>query len=105
MNASNTDNTTYKIGEVSRLLQVEAYVLRYWESEFPQLAPLRTSRGQRLYTREDIDLLRRIKALLYEQKMTIEGARRRLEENNQWWTVISEIKSELKEIRKILQNN
>ncbi len=104
MNSSSKEYSTYKIGEVSRLLQVEAYVLRYWESEFPQLEPLRSPRGQRLYTQEDIELLRRIKTLLYDQKMTIEGAKRKLEENNQWWTVMSEIKAELKEIKNLLQN-
>jgi len=104
MNSSSKEYSTYKIGEVSRLLQVEAYVLRYWESEFPQLEPLRSPRGQRLYTQQDIELLRRIKTLLYDQKMTIEGAKRKLEENSQWWTVLSEIKTELKEIRNLLQD-
>ena len=70
---------TYRIGEAARLLELEGYVLRYWETEFPQLAPLRTPKGQRLYTDADLDLLRRIRSLLHEHGMTIEGARRVLE--------------------------
>ncbi len=67
---------TYRIGEVSVLLDLKSYVLRFWETEFPQLEPLRTDKGQRLYTEEDVALLQRIKTLLHEQGMTIEGARR-----------------------------
>lgn len=73
------DNDMYRIGEAAELLQLKSYVLRFWESEFPQLAPLRTDKGQRLYTEEHIALLRRIKHLLHEQGMTIEGARRVVE--------------------------
>ncbi len=67
---------TYRIGEVSDLLDLKSYVLRFWETEFSQLAPLRTDKGQRLYTEEHVTLLKRIKHLLHEQGMTIEGARR-----------------------------
>lgn len=70
---------TYRIGEAAELLQLKTHVLRFWETEFPQLAPLRTEKGQRLYTEEHVALLRRIKQLLHEQGMTIEGARRLLE--------------------------
>lgn len=101
-NSDKTDKSTYKIGEVSKLLQIEAYVLRYWENEFPQLAPLRSPKGQRLYTNEDIQLLRRIKELLYHQKLTIEGAKRKLEDNKKWWSVLAEIKEELYEIKDLL---
>ena len=101
-NSENKDKRTYKIGEVAKLLQIEPYVLRYWESEFPQLDPLRSPKGQRLYTEEDIQLLRRIKALLYQQKLTIEGAKRKLEENQKWWSMLTEIKSELYEIKDLL---
>ncbi len=69
---------TYKIGEAARELGVETSVLRYWESEFPQLAPRRTSTGQRLYSAEDLAIARKIQTLLYEEKMTIAGARKRL---------------------------
>lgn len=67
---------TYRIGEAADLLQLKSYVLRFWETEFTQLAPLRTDKGQRLYTEEHIELLRRIRHLLHEQGMTIDGARR-----------------------------
>lgn len=66
----------YKIGEVAELLKLKTYVLRYWETEFPQLAPIRTESRQRLYTQADVQVLRRIQQLLHEQGMTIEGARR-----------------------------
>ena len=69
---------TYKIGEAAALLNLKTYVLRFWETEFPQIAPLRTEKGQRLYTQNDIDLLRRIQFLLHEQGLTIDGARRAL---------------------------
>ncbi len=71
---------TYRIGEAARLLKLESYVLRFWETEFAQLCPLRTPKGQRLYSDADLVVLRRIRALLYEQGMTIEGARRVLDE-------------------------
>ncbi len=67
---------TYRIGEAARLLKLESYVLRFWETEFAQLRPVRTPKGQRLYSDEDLVLLRRIRTLLHERGMTIEGARR-----------------------------
>ncbi len=69
----------FRIGEVSRLMGVEAYVLRYWETEFPALQPKKSGRGHRLYRRKDVELLLEIKQLLYEKRFTIEGARRHLE--------------------------
>src|SRR5882757_7622414 len=69
------DKLYFKIGEVSELLGVEAYVLRYWESEFPLLSPKKSGTGHRLYRRKDVELLLRIKHLLYEKKFTIQGAR------------------------------
>lgn len=72
----------YKIGDAARLLEVKPYVLRFWETEFPELEPVRTPSGQRLYTEEHLALLRRIKALLYGEGLTIEGARKRLGEDN-----------------------
>ncbi|MEG1610477.1 MAG: MerR family transcriptional regulator [Bilophila sp.] len=70
---------TYRIGEAARLLDLESFVLRFWETVFPELRPVRTPKGQRLYTEADLTLLRRIQFLLYEQGMTIEGARRMLD--------------------------
>jgi DNA-binding transcriptional MerR regulator len=69
------DKLYFRIGEVSELLGVEPYVLRYWESEFPPLAPKKSGSGHRLYRRKDVETLLRIKNLLYEKRYTIEGAR------------------------------
>ena len=73
------DKLYFRIGEVSRLVGVEAYVLRYWETEFPALGPKQSGRGHRLYRRKDVELLLEIKQLLYEKRFTIEGARRHLD--------------------------
>ena len=70
------DKLYFRIGEVSRLLAVPAYVLRYWETEFPALAPKKSGSGQRMYRRKEVELLLEIKQLLYEKRFTIEGARR-----------------------------
>ena len=72
------DKLYFKIGEVADLLGVEPYVLRYWETEFAQLAPKKSGTGHRLYRRKDVELLLRIKFLLYEKRFTIEGARQAL---------------------------
>lgn len=96
---------TYKIGEAARLLKLEPSVLRYWESEFPQITPTRSDKGTRLYTGEDIALLRRIQHLLHEQGLTIAGARRILfgnGENEADGGILATVKSELVQIREIL---
>lgn len=72
------DKLYFRIGEVAGLLAVEPYVLRYWESEFPSLAPKKSGTGHRLYRRKDVELLLKIKHLLYEKRYTIEGARQSL---------------------------
>jgi len=72
----------YHIGDVSRLADVKAFVLRYWESEFPMLQPLKSSGGRRLYRQEDVDMVFRIKRLLYDEGFTIAGARRYLREHS-----------------------
>jgi DNA-binding transcriptional MerR regulator len=73
------DKLYFKIGEVSELLGVEPYVLRYWETEFSVLSPKKSGTGHRLYRRKDVELLLRIKHLLYERRFTIEGARQSLQ--------------------------
>jgi len=70
----------FKIGEVSEILNVETYVLRYWESEFKILKPTRTRARQRLYHKKDLELLMEIRHLLYDEKFTIAGAKKRLQE-------------------------
>jgi DNA-binding transcriptional MerR regulator len=72
------DKLFFRIGEVSQLVGVEPYVLRYWESEFPGLSPKKSNTGQRMFRRKDVELLLNIKDLLYEKKFTIEGARKAL---------------------------
>ncbi len=72
------DKLYFRIGEVSQLVGVEPYVLRYWESEFPGLSPKKSNTGQRMFRRKDVELLLNIKQLLYEKKFTIEGARKAL---------------------------
>jgi DNA-binding transcriptional MerR regulator len=72
------DKLFFRIGEVASLLAVEPYVLRYWETEFPSLAPKKSGTGHRLYRRKDVELLLKIKYLLYEKRYTIEGARQSL---------------------------
>src|SRR5713101_4121178 len=68
----------YRIGEVSRLTQLKPFVLRYWESEFPMLEPVKSASGHRLYRQEDVDMVLKIKRLLYDEGFTIAGARRHL---------------------------
>jgi len=72
------DKLYFRIGEVSRLCRLPAYVLRFWETEFPQLKPNKSSTGQRMYRRRDLENVLRIKTLLYDQGFTIAGARQQL---------------------------
>jgi DNA-binding transcriptional MerR regulator len=77
----------YKIGEAAELLKLKTYVLRFWEMEFPQLAPTRTQTGQRMYTEQNLAVLKRIRHLLHERGLTIEGARKLLAEDERRSTV------------------
>jgi DNA-binding transcriptional MerR regulator len=72
------DKLYFRIGEVATLCHLPAYVLRFWESEFPQLKPVKSSTGQRMYRKRDVESVLRIKQLLYEQGFTISGARQQL---------------------------
>lgn len=74
---------TYRIGEVAEQLNLKTHVLRFWEDEFPQIAPPRTGKGQRLYTENHIAQIRRIQHLLHEQGLTIAGAKRVLADEDQ----------------------
>lgn len=71
---------TFRIGKAAKMLDLNTSVLRYWETEFPQLDPIRTRKGQRLYSEDHIRLLERIRTLLHDEGMTIDGARKRLEQ-------------------------
>ena len=97
----------FRIGEVSRIVGVEPYVLRYWESEFPQIRPLRADTNQRTYQKRDLEIILEVKRLLYEEKLTIEGARQRLKQKKEKISVadaglIEEVKTDLHEILKAL---
>jgi DNA-binding transcriptional MerR regulator len=70
----------YRIGEVSRMTDLKPFVLRYWETEFPMLEPVKSASGHRLYRAEDVNMVLRIKRLLYDEGFTIAGARRHLRE-------------------------
>jgi DNA-binding transcriptional MerR regulator len=73
-----TEKLYYRIGEVEEITEVPAYVLRYWESEFKLLRPKKNPAGQRLYRPRDVELVQRIKTLLYDERLTLEGAKKRL---------------------------
>ena len=104
------DKRYYRIGEVSRIIGVEPYVLRYWESEFPQIRPARADSQQRTYQKKDLELIKEIKRLLYQEKLTLEGARKRLKrrasnsDSIEPADVIEEIKSELQNIADLLSD-
>ena len=73
------DKLYFRIGDVARLAGIKPYVLRFWETEFPGLGPKKSGTGHRLYRRKDVEMVLEIKRLLYEQRFTIEGARKFLE--------------------------
>jgi len=75
------DERLYRIGEVSKLTALKPFVLRYWETEFPMLEPVKSPSGHRLYRQQDVDLVLKIKRLLYDEGFTIAGARRYLRES------------------------
>ena len=102
------DKLYFKVGEVSQIVGVPAYVLRFWETQFPRINPRRTPAGQRHYRKNDVELILNIKRLLYEEKFTIEGARQYLKSRTPGETAapntgpIEEIRAELEEIRDLL---
>ncbi len=102
----------FRIGEVSRIIGVQPYVLRFWENEFSEIRPARADSNQRTYQRKDLETLVEVKRLLYEEKLTIEGAKKRLREQRKRRAaagqgphapgLILEIKTELEQILSIL---
>ena len=106
------DKLYLRIGEVSVITGLPASVLRYWESEFASLAPKKSSTGQRLYTKKDIEQITEIKKLLYAEKLTIEGARKRLEVRKKCQkpersdeglaAILEDVRMELKSLRDLL---
>ena len=92
----------YTIGEVASLVGEETHVLRYWETEFPQLKPRKNRAGNRVYTNEDIDLVFRIRRLLRDDKYTLEGARQQLERDESVELVTAGERKDLKELKEFL---
>src|SRR5512144_3176161 len=74
------DKLFYKIGEVSKITGIETYVLRYWETEFSFLHPRKNKSGQRVYVKKDLEMILQIKKMLYQERYTIEGVRKRFGE-------------------------
>ena len=104
------DKLYFRIGEVAKLCKLPAYVLRFWESEFPQLKPVKSSTGQRMYRQRDVESALRIKKLLYEEGFTIAGARQHLKAETKSTTAQSGLpfpksnrKDDLKKVRQGLQ--
>jgi len=102
------DKLYFKVGEVSNIADVPAYVLRFWETEFSRIKPKRTPAGQRLYRKKDVELILEIKHLLYDRKFTIPGARQHLRSGRQKESeppaaiTLAEIRQELESIQKML---
>lgn len=100
----------YKMGKISEITGLEPHVLRFWESEFPALDPKKNRAGHRVYTQEDLDLILKIKRLLYEEGFTIPGARSKLEggdaalSKTEPEVVKRRVRKELDEVRGILRN-
>ena len=99
----------FTIGEVAELCAVKAHVLRYWEQEFPQLSPVKRRGNRRYYQRQDVLMIRQIRALLYDQGFTIGGARQRLsgeearEDLTQYKQLIRQTIAELEEVLNVLR--
>lgn len=108
----------YKIGEVAEVAGVRTSVLRFWETEFPFLKPVKSSSGQRLYSKNEVDLVLQVKRLLYDEKFTIEGVKKRITTKGKlvktedlidsvadtdYSEVLKTIRLELKELRDLLQ--
>lgn len=104
----------FRIGEVSRILNVEPYVIRYWETEFKTVNPVRTKTAQRLYRKKDVQELLTIKNLLYSQRFTIDGAKKQLQKtrgsddadlkyNEKQKLFLNRIKQELQSIRDMIR--
>jgi DNA-binding transcriptional MerR regulator len=102
------DKIYFKVGEVSKIAGLPAHVLRFWETEFKKINPGRTPSGQRLYRKADVEIILKIKHLLYEKKFTIEGARQHLKTTSKApgadsiHAFLKELRNELENIKKIV---
>lgn len=105
-----TEKLFYKIGEVSEVVEIEPHVLRYWESEFSFLNPRKNKTGQRVYTRKDLEIVLQIKNLLYKEKYTIAGVKKKfgtnsLKKGSVSMQTIHDVKKRLKEILNTLSRD
>ena len=96
------DKLFFKIGEVCEIAGVEPYVLRFWETEFPHLAPQKSSAGHRIYRKRDVEMVLKIKELLYERGFTIPGARKQLSGRTRD-QILAHVRDELREILALLE--
>ncbi len=100
----------FTIGEVSTLCEVKPHVLRYWEQEFPQLKPVKRRGNRRYYQRQDVIIIRQIRALLYDQGFTIGGARQRLDgddakqDQTQFKLLVKQMIVELEDVLRVLKS-
>ncbi|MGE4420844.1 MAG: MerR family transcriptional regulator [Pseudodesulfovibrio sp.] len=92
----------YKIGQAAKAIGVKTYVLRFWEGEFDEIDPIRTESGQRLYTEEHLEIIREIKRLLYDEGLTIDGAKKKLRAREHG-DILCEVRDELLAIRNLLR--
>jgi DNA-binding transcriptional MerR regulator len=107
-----SDKLYFRIGEVAELTSLNPSVLRYWETEFVQLVPVKSRSGQRLYTKKDIALILEIKTLLHSERLTIIGAKKKIAENRKRLSpenpadsnarILTEVKEELRRFRDLL---
>jgi DNA-binding transcriptional MerR regulator len=105
MEHNEPEKESYRVGEVSHIVEVDPYVLRYWEKMFPQLNPQKDETGQRIYTQSDIDTVLQIKKLLYEERYTIAGAKKKMLEEDEGRVVqtSNQVQSVLRSVRDTLQ--
>lgn len=92
----------YKIGQAAKEIGVKTYVLRFWEGEFEEIEPIRTDSGQRLYTEEHLEIIREIKRLLYDEGLTIDGAKKKLR-SREHSEILLEVRDALLDIKTLLK--
>lgn len=97
-----TEYKRYKIGQAAKEIGVKPYVLRFWEDEFEEIEPIRTQSGQRLYTEEHLEVIREIKRLLWDEGLTIDGAKKKLK-SREHSDILTEVRDELLIIKQLLR--
>lgn len=110
MTVTASDKLYYRIGEAAEILKIKTSVLRFWESQFEQLKPLKSKTGQRIYSQRDLELAKQIQQLLYKEKLTIAGAKARItpsrkvctDEKQELKELLNSVRQELHSLRKII---